>query len=484
MRINGWGSVEKISEVKDLMRMLNLFQDFYTATGRLPTFNGLLVVPDGDAKPGENKVNMKQLYDLFKNTGSRGLVSLPFLALLLHIFESSQDLKFIKDATTELYKNLSYMSLGGAINFESDAVSDFIAHLSFIIKGNTIKNNEKRQLENDLLAKKINDGRIFEPKIQDSLDDVIEIFDEPNPEHKKTIFPYAEPTVQLPDEIEDSQKRIDNDFTNLMSKINKVNDVATEHKKQKDAEDVIESIIKDPIPNNNYYWWEEDIFSKTDTQPTIDATKIIVDDIMQTTNDALKDIDIQAISDNILRNLWPFDNRNTQQLIDDDFIPIDNRTQQELEDDDYLSLESDNENRDVVTIEDVSDNEIDTPAAAVRKPPPIPLEKINEISDNILRNIRLVDNRTKQELIDDQFMPLDDRTYQQLQEGDYLSLESDNNNIIEIDTTNAWDQNKTVIAKPGPIIKFSTDYDRKVKAAKKNKKQVFQTKNRSDKHKK
>ena len=95
-----------------------------------------------------------------------------------------------------------------------------------------------------------------------------------------------------------------------------------------------------------------------------------------------------------------------------------------------------------------------------------------------------MDNRTKQELIDDQFIPLDDRTYQQLQEGDYLSLESDNNNIIEIDTTNAWDQNKTVIAKPGPIIKFSTDYDRKVKAAKKNKKQVFQTKNRSDKHKK
>ena len=45
------------------------------------------------------------------------------------------------------------------------------------------------------------------------------------------------------------------------------------------------------------------IFSSTDTQPTIDATEIIVDDIKQTTNDALKDIDIQAISDNILRDL-------------------------------------------------------------------------------------------------------------------------------------------------------------------------------------
>ena len=93
------------------MRMLNLFQDFYMTTGRLPTFKGFLVVPDGDAQPGENKVNMKQLYDLFKNTGSHGLVSLPFLGLLLHFYESSQDLKFLKDATTELYKNLSYMSL-------------------------------------------------------------------------------------------------------------------------------------------------------------------------------------------------------------------------------------------------------------------------------------------------------------------------------------------------------------------------------------
>ena len=86
MKVNGWGSVEKISEVKDLMRMLNLFQDFYTVTGRLPSFNGLLVVPDGEAQPGENKINMKQLYDLFKNTASHGLVSLPFLGLSLHFF--------------------------------------------------------------------------------------------------------------------------------------------------------------------------------------------------------------------------------------------------------------------------------------------------------------------------------------------------------------------------------------------------------------
>ena len=65
---------------------------------------------------------------------------------------------------------------------------------------------------------------------------------------------------------------------------------------------MIESVIKDPIPTDDY-WWEEDIFSKTDTQPTFDATKIIVDDVKQTTNNVLKDIDTQALSNNILRNL-------------------------------------------------------------------------------------------------------------------------------------------------------------------------------------
>ena len=59
--------------------------------------------------------------------------------------------------------------------------------------------------------------------------------------------------------------------------------------------------------------------------------------------------------------------------------------------------------------------------------------------------------------------------------------------IVEINTTSAWDQNKSGIAKPGPIIKLSTDHDRKVKAAKKKKKQLSQKKkkkNRKNKHSK
>ena len=83
------------------------------------------------------------------------------------------------------------MSLSGARDFEFNAVSNLIAHLSFLIKKDNLKNKKMRDLENELLAKKVNETRIFEPKIQDPLDDVIEIFDEPEPEHKNTTFPYV-----------------------------------------------------------------------------------------------------------------------------------------------------------------------------------------------------------------------------------------------------------------------------------------------------
>ena len=84
---NGWG-VKKISEVTDSEEMLKIFQDFYSLTGRLPLSNSLLVVPDGDAPPDE-KLNMKQLYDLFKNTDSHGIVSLPFLGLIKFYLEEN-----------------------------------------------------------------------------------------------------------------------------------------------------------------------------------------------------------------------------------------------------------------------------------------------------------------------------------------------------------------------------------------------------------
>ena len=87
---------------------------------------------------------------------------------------------------------------------------------------------------------------------------------------------------------------------------------------------------KNPFNTFDDFWWEEDMFSKGDSPKTVDTSKDILSEI-------------QEMSDNILRNLRPVNNRTEQEKIDDQFIPIDDRTQQELEDDDYLSLESEKE---------------------------------------------------------------------------------------------------------------------------------------------
>ena len=100
------------------------------------------------------------------------------------------------------------------------------------------------------------------------------------------------------------------------------------------------------------------------------------------------------------------------------------------------------------------------------------------MSDNILRNIWPVDYRTVEEKIEDDFIPIDYRTWHELEDDDYNNLESyietekidtitPNLTEEEIDTTTAWDPNQTEAAKPGPIIKLSTDYNKKIKVANK-----------------
>ena len=58
LKAAGWGNFENIQTIKNPMRLIGLFQDFYSYTGRLPNFNELLIVPDGDA-PTSKKVNLR-----------------------------------------------------------------------------------------------------------------------------------------------------------------------------------------------------------------------------------------------------------------------------------------------------------------------------------------------------------------------------------------------------------------------------------------
>ena len=88
-----------------------------------------------------------------------------------------------------------YITLSGARDFRFEAVSDLVANLSFLLKKATLQNikeTEKAHVQN---AININNGRIFNPKIEDPLDTVIEILDDPDAEHKKEMFPYVPPQV-------------------------------------------------------------------------------------------------------------------------------------------------------------------------------------------------------------------------------------------------------------------------------------------------
>ena len=57
------------------------------------------------------------------------------------------------------------MTLRGGRQLDFQAVSDLIGQLSFVIKSFTVQNLKQREIDNEMLAKKINDGRIFTPKI-------------------------------------------------------------------------------------------------------------------------------------------------------------------------------------------------------------------------------------------------------------------------------------------------------------------------------
>ena len=96
------------------------------------------------------------------------------------------------------------MTLTGARDFQFEAVSDLTAKLSFLLKQATINNGKVRELEHLATAKTINDERLFEQTTQSELDKLLEILDEPDIEHKKSMFPYESPQLQTAGKIETS----------------------------------------------------------------------------------------------------------------------------------------------------------------------------------------------------------------------------------------------------------------------------------------
>ena len=303
---NGWG-IKKITDVDNAEDFVNIFQTFYQITGHLPLSNGLLVIPDGNSLPGENRVNMKSLYNMFRDTNSHGLVSLPFLGILQYYLEKN-DLSLIKKALTELYSNLSYITISGARDFHFTALSDLIAKSFFLLKAATrsnIQDMDKSDIQNSY---NINKERLFVSKKEDPLDVVTDILDEPV-EHKKLMHPYVPPQVQTADVIETETRQVDNEFAKLKAYCDQINDAVTEQKNQNKITDLADDIIDESNPfqniDNEDIWIEDDIFDNNDNQNIVDASKDILKGIKE--SDPYLDF-----------------NRPTSSIIDDLFESSDN----------------------------------------------------------------------------------------------------------------------------------------------------------------
>ena len=282
--------------------------------------NGLLVVPDGDPPSGEDRVNMKSLYDIFIHTNSRELFYVLFLGILQYYLEKN-DFSLIKKALTELYQNLSYITLSGARDFDLKAMSDLTAKLSFLLKSAiryNIEDMEKTDIQN---AYNINKERLFVPKKEDPIDVVIDILDE-NIEHKKMMHPYVPPQVQTANVIENETQQVDHKFVKLKSDSDQINDAATEEKRQDQITDLIVNIIDE----NNLFknigtediWIEDDLFKAGDNPDIFDFCKDILKNIKE--NDPYLDFNIptSAIIDDLFE---PSDDENNDVTTEDVFEP-------------------------------------------------------------------------------------------------------------------------------------------------------------------
>ena len=121
LKVNGWG-VKSIVEIEDCIELLNLFQLFYHFNGRLPLANGILSIPNGETPDGSKEISLKNLYKMFKDTESHGLVSVQFLSALNLFFGGN--LQLSKNAITELYKNLSLETLSSERQVDFEQISN------------------------------------------------------------------------------------------------------------------------------------------------------------------------------------------------------------------------------------------------------------------------------------------------------------------------------------------------------------------------
>ena len=212
---------------------------FYYLNGRLPFTSGLIIVPDGEVPEGMEKINLKYLYSMFKNTKPHEVVSLHFLCSLGILFGLRRSIP--KYALTELYQNPSQKTLSGTRNHEFESVSNLIGESSFFIKQSTLA-NIKRKREDEKSIREIEEKNNFVEKPDKFNEELIDGLFEDLEHNKKVEQPYVEPMVQDAETIEKETKKENDKFLDLYQKFNEVNDAATQQKKDNQVIDPVDDI--------------------------------------------------------------------------------------------------------------------------------------------------------------------------------------------------------------------------------------------------
>ena len=180
LKTNGWGA-KTLLEIENSFELSSIFQLIYYLNGRLPLTNGLLVVPDSETPNGKEKINLKNLHEMFKDSPQ-------FLGALGIFF--GLNISVPKNTITELYKNLSYETLSGTKDFTFGSVSDLISGLSFKIKESTLSNRDRQKKDQKSSDKIIKDPSFVELPDQFEEELVEDLFK--NLEHKKIEHTYIE----------------------------------------------------------------------------------------------------------------------------------------------------------------------------------------------------------------------------------------------------------------------------------------------------
>ena len=128
-----------IRDTESPAELFNSFTMFYYLNGRFPFTDGHLFVPGSDA-PHDI---MASLLAKFFMTGSRGLVSSPFITKILLFFAENE--KLAKDFLTQFYYNLSVEIHSKDNNkvLKFDASTDLCTKIG-VRRGNAIFDNHQR----------------------------------------------------------------------------------------------------------------------------------------------------------------------------------------------------------------------------------------------------------------------------------------------------------------------------------------------------